>query len=75
MAVNRIWFPNAPVNLISASDRVQIGIGYGGIVISPPTPDMWVKQYLASGTWLGQQAGSGTYKSQQAASGTWVKQI
>ncbi len=33
MAVNRIWFPNAPDSSIDAADRAQIGIGYGGIVI------------------------------------------
>ena len=32
----RIWFPLAPVSGISASDRAQIGIGYGGLVIAAP---------------------------------------
>ena len=34
MAVQRIWFPNAPSSGISAADRAQIGIGYGGITIA-----------------------------------------
>ena len=32
----RIWFPAAPVSGVSASDRAQIGFGYGGLVISAP---------------------------------------
>lgn len=34
MAVNRIWFPAAPALDISPSDRVLLGVGYGGITIS-----------------------------------------
>lgn len=37
MAVQRIWFPNAPSSGINAADRAQIGIGYGGITIAMPS--------------------------------------
>lgn len=50
MAAGRIWFPNAPVSIISASDRAQIGIGYGLLVID----DEWKTQQPASDTWVRQ---------------------
>jgi hypothetical protein len=32
--VERVWFPHTPDGTISESDRVRLGIGYGGITIS-----------------------------------------
>ena len=34
MAVNRIWFPNAPSAGIDVDDRAQIDIGYSGILLT-----------------------------------------
>lgn len=36
MAVERVWFPNAPSGSIDAAQRAQIGIGYGGISMASP---------------------------------------
>jgi len=37
MAVNRLWFPNAPSGDVDAAQRAQIGIGYSGIALSADT--------------------------------------
>lgn len=49
MAVNRIWFPNAPIPSISASDRAQLGVGYGGITIAD---GVWLQEGVLGGAWV-----------------------
>lgn len=36
MAVNRLWFPNAPVGLVNKAQKTQLAIGYSGISIIDP---------------------------------------
>ena len=70
MAVNRIWFPNAPIPSISAPDRAQIGIGYGGITIA----DVWGASSNPSDTWLQEGNLSDTWVQEGNLSDTWVQE-
>jgi len=72
MAVQRVWFVNAPVSGISAADRAQLGIGYGGIILI--AAGGWTTIGESSGTWVTSGESSGTWTGQGESSGTWVDQ-
>lgn len=46
MAVNRVWFPNAPTNGVAAPDRSQVAIGYPLGNNAAPTPISIDENYL-----------------------------
>lgn len=33
MAVNRLWFPNAPSSSVGLAQRTQLALGYSGITV------------------------------------------
>ena len=73
MAVNRIWFPNAPILNISAPDRAQIGIGYGGITIAD-VADVWSVSSNVADTWLQEGNLSDTWVQESNTTNTWLQE-
>jgi len=68
MAVNRIWFPNAPIPSVSAPDRAQLGIGYGGITIS----DVWGAGNNPADIWLQEGNLVDTWVQESDTTNTWL---
>ena len=70
MAVNRIWFPNVPIPNVSASDRAQLGVGYGGITIA----DVWGVGSNPSDTWVQEGNLADTWVQESDTTNTWLQE-